>query len=248
MKREIVEYCRSDLDILRRGCLEFQQLFLETTGIDPFASCITIASACNLIYRKSFLKPEIIAILPQNRRIDKQSMLACKWMSYLAETNQIQIQHARNGREYHVGTYRVDRYAPSVNTIFEFHGMTKKKYDIFCYYFYSHIIIKTFFFLTAGCVWHGCPKCYARTTINPVNGLSMQTLHERTLERKQFLMNCQYTVIEEWECELNRELKANPDMQAYFDNHFISDPLEPREAFYGGRTNAAKLYHEVNDD
>lgn len=53
-EREIYEYCRSDVDILRRSCLEFRRLFIQTTDVDPFAKCITIASACNLVFRKNF--------------------------------------------------------------------------------------------------------------------------------------------------------------------------------------------------
>ena len=37
-------------------------------------------------------------------------------------------------------------------------------------------------------------------------------------------------------------------MRRYFEEYEIVDPLQPREAFYGGRTNAAKLFHECQDD
>jgi hypothetical protein len=46
-QRELLSYCRSDVDILRRACLTIRQLFLEMTssdghgGIDPFHKCIT---------------------------------------------------------------------------------------------------------------------------------------------------------------------------------------------------------------
>jgi hypothetical protein len=45
-QRELLSYCRSDVDILRIACLTFRQLFLEMTsadghgGIDPFQKCI----------------------------------------------------------------------------------------------------------------------------------------------------------------------------------------------------------------
>ena len=54
---EILRYCQSDVDILRRCCLEFRELFREITDVDRFAQCLTIASACNLVFRKTFLKP-----------------------------------------------------------------------------------------------------------------------------------------------------------------------------------------------
>ncbi|XP_028412509.1 uncharacterized protein LOC114535345 [Dendronephthya gigantea] len=37
-------------------------------------------------------------------------------------------------------------------------------------------------------------------------------------------------------------------MRNFFQNYDIVDPLEPRDAFFGGRTNAAKLFHECKDD
>jgi hypothetical protein len=37
-------------------------------------------------------------------------------------------------------------------------------------------------------------------------------------------------------------------MQQYFDNYNLTDPLEPRHTFYGGRTNATNLFHECKDD
>jgi hypothetical protein len=60
----------------------FQQLFLEMTsadghrGIDPFQKCITIASACNLVFRTKFLRPDTIGISPAQgyRQEGKHSM------------------------------------------------------------------------------------------------------------------------------------------------------------------------------
>jgi hypothetical protein len=49
--------------------------------------------------------------------------------------------------------------------------------------------------------------------------------------------------VEMWECNINKELNHDEDMK-----HQIVDPLEPCDALYSGRTNAAKLYHECKDD
>ena len=53
-QEEILSYCRSDVNILRRCCLEFRELFRDVTDIDPIEKCLTIASACNLVFRKKF--------------------------------------------------------------------------------------------------------------------------------------------------------------------------------------------------
>ena len=64
MEEELLKYCRSDVDILRRCCLNFAQTVKGLCKINPFEHCITIASLCNLIFRTMFLKKETIAIIP----------------------------------------------------------------------------------------------------------------------------------------------------------------------------------------
>ena len=78
----------------------------------------------------------------------------------------------------------------------------------------------------------------------------MQQLHEDTLEKVTYLKDQGFRVIEMWECELEKELNCNEDMKRYFEEHELVDPLQPRDAFFGGRTNAAKLLHicEENEE
>lgn len=49
-QKEMEIYCRSDMDILRRACLQFRQLMLNATEVDPF-QYVTIASVCMGIYK-----------------------------------------------------------------------------------------------------------------------------------------------------------------------------------------------------
>ena len=76
----------------------------------------------------------------------------------------------------------------------------------------------------------------------------MQQLHEDTLEKICYLKEQRFHVIEMWECELKKEMEHDEDMKRYFEEHELVDPLQPRDAFYGGRTNAAKLLHVCNED
>ena len=76
----------------------------------------------------------------------------------------------------------------------------------------------------------------------------MQELHENTLEKIQYLKEQGFDVIEMWECELRKEMERNEDMKKYFEEYELVDPLQPRDAFFGGRTNAAKLFHECKED
>ena len=46
--REMVDYCKSDVVLLKAGCEKFVQEFQANAGFNPFEKCVTIASACNL--------------------------------------------------------------------------------------------------------------------------------------------------------------------------------------------------------
>ena len=62
-KEELITYCRSNVDILRRCCMEFRELLYNVTDIDPFRT-LTIASACHLVYRTNYLLKDTIGIIP----------------------------------------------------------------------------------------------------------------------------------------------------------------------------------------
>jgi len=168
-QKELLKYCISDVDILRRGCLKFRDIFMHMTstddeeGIDPFDRCITIASACNLVFRKLFLNEDSIGIIPPQgyRPQDNQSVKAMQWIKYVAHQQGLDIQHAGNIGEKVIGPYKMDGYyeANDQKVVMEFHG------DF----------------------WHGNPKCYAATTLNKVIGLTMGDLYQRTIEKRKFI-------------------------------------------------------------
>lgn len=93
----------------------------------------------------------------------------------------------------------------------------------------------------------GCLKCYARDTVNAVSHKTMHELHQDTVQKTLYLKEQGFNVVEMWECDMKRELAQDGNMKRYFDNYDLVDPLEPRDAFFGGRTNAAKLYHDCQD-
>ena len=73
MQRDLHKYCHSDVDILRKGSLAFRALLKDMFGVDPFLCATTIASTCMFVFRKCFLLPESIGIVPHGgyRRGDK---------------------------------------------------------------------------------------------------------------------------------------------------------------------------------
>ena len=230
-QEELVSYCRSDVDILRKCCLKFRELFMNLTkqgdhrGIDPFEKCITIASACNLVYRTNFLQNESIAIIPPHgyRPEEKQSVMAYQWMSYLAHKYGISIQHGRNMGEKEIGPYKADGYYETANgekVVLEFNG----------------------------CFWHGCPKCFSKSTVNQVSDMSMGDLYARTIEKQQFIEEMGYSYISIWECDFKQDIAKDAKMKHYIQCLEIVSPLEPRDAFFGGRTEAFKLFEETSKE
>ena len=137
----------------------------------------------------------------------KQSAVAYRWMSYAANKQGVYIQHGHNAGERRVGPYFLDGCCENTCTAYEFHG----------------------------CFYHGCPNCFPADTTNPVSGLTMHELYERTQMKA-------WQVVEMWGSEFHDFLQWNTTAKTYVDTlKDIVDLLNPRDAFYGGRVNATKL-------
>ena len=95
----------------------------------------------------------------------------------------------------------------------------------------------------------GCPECFeSRKTENPVNQKTMEELYNHTMKKVNYLKDQGFNVVQKWGCEFAKEMKEDEEMKQFMEDHELVDPLEPRDAFYGGRTNAAKLYHQCQGD
>ena len=130
------------------------------------------------------------------------------------------IRHVRNGGEQSVRTiansYFVDGYDPLTRTVYEFHG----------------------------CLYHGCPRCYpvrdAKHYATPDR--TVEELYKATLSKRMALLRAGYTVIEMWECEWDQLVDNEPAVSQFLGSFDLVAPLEPREAFFGGRTGAVALH------
>ena len=85
-KKEIIEYCRSDVDILRRGIMKLREDFIKLENIDPLRY-ITIASVCMTIYRSNYMPNKTIAIVPEYAKTDNYSKMSIMWLNYVSTTN-----------------------------------------------------------------------------------------------------------------------------------------------------------------
>ena len=204
LQKELLEYCNSDVDILRRGCIEFRNQFLEIANIDPF-QYLTIPSVCMAIYRSKYLQPNTIGIFEQEQK-DQYSKISVSWLKSFNNEN---IKHAMNGGEVKICGSKVDGYDETTKSVYQFNG----------------------------CFWHGCPKCYHEDTVNNVKKETMGDILTKTKERTEFLEGAGYTVISVWECEW----KKSREYKTVAKKTEIIEPLNPRDAFFGGRTEAFKL-------
>ena len=120
-QKEMELYCRSDVDILRRGCGEFRKVFMEQGGVCPFLEAITIADACNKVWRSKYLPENQIAIISSKDSSRRRfSMKAVRWIQSLAKKKGIYIHHAKNGGEVQIGKYHVDGFHKESKTLYEF--------------------------------------------------------------------------------------------------------------------------------
>ncbi|XP_018370538.1 PREDICTED: uncharacterized protein LOC108766020 [Trachymyrmex cornetzi] len=221
-QREIVKYCRNDVDILRRACLAFRKIFLERGSVCPFVECTTIAATCMKVFRRSFLHGKEIGVIPVGgyRYRDNHSHKAVQWLVWMERELNLRISHAGRGREFRIagtpvdGYYETDLGNETQRYVLQFHG-----------------------------IWHGCPSCFR---INRERKLSSSTDHgdtidaryERTLAATWRLRRRGYLVMEKWECDFDREIRENNEMRDFLENAQIikNSPLDPRDAFFGGRT------------
>jgi G:T-mismatch repair DNA endonuclease (very short patch repair protein) len=228
LEKELIDYCISDVRILREACTKFRSLIISIGAVDPLTECITLASVANKVFRRNFLKDNVIGIIPPSgyRFCNNQSKIGIKWLITKEREYNTVIQHSGNAKEYRTETgHYVDGYAVINNkkTVFEFNG---------CYY-------------------HACPKCYPfnNTALNTDPTDTMRLRREKTLSKERVLKNLGYNVVSIYECEFNEELKNNPGLKAFLDNHPLvcDEPLNPRDCLYGGRCNGLKLYHECTE-
>ena len=92
-----------------------------------------------------------------------------------------------------------------------------------------------------GCYFHGCPKCFNPETYNKVLKITMGTVYKRHEKRIYFIKSKCRELIEIWECEFDILEFKNRNIE-------FTEPLNPRDALFGGRTNALKLYFKCDGD
>ena len=230
LKEDMDKYCTSDVKLLKAGCQKFVTEFREASDFDPMEKCLTIASACNRYWKKVRILPKTVAVQPFNGwkgAQTRQSVVARQWLDFT--NHQLRggdagaadvVRHAFNGGEVRIAGMLVDGIDVERRTAYEFNG----------------------------CFFHGCLSCFPHqrhiTTSRRRGDRTFQECYEATVAKKKRLEDEGWRVITMWECRWKSEKeKEGSAAAAWMENWKPLAPLEPRDAFFGGRTNAVKLHH-----
>lgn len=98
------------MDILRRRCAKFRATIQSQVHVNPFQEALTFASTANLAYRRSFMKDQTIATIPNlgYHPARQYSIITCRWLAWMGHL--CSIRHAKNGGEVRLENYTVDGY------------------------------------------------------------------------------------------------------------------------------------------
>ena len=223
-QKALLEYCKEDVSILRLACLKFRSMLIELTNVDPFKQ-VTLASTAMTVFTTMFLKEQEISIIPRNgyRFTDNQSLKALKWLEWESHKRGIKIESAVNGREVRISNDILVDGFHHPNTVFSF----------------------------LGCYWHQCNKCFPHQFHNtPNSNIKMHSLYESSRARASKIKRLGFNLIEIWEHEFDEMMKTDPAIENYVQSldYLKIAPLDPRDAFMGGRTGVCKLYYKVEPE
>lgn len=120
----------------------------------------------------------------------KHSKLSIQWLKYRMIMDNVDIQYSENGGEHKIANslYYADGYNEETNTIYEF----------------------------LGSYWHGDPSVYAPDKVNKHNNISFGELYQNTLKKREHCLQNGYNVIECWESEWVKGVKAVKKLQKRF--------------------------------
>ena len=224
MKHELEKYCLLDVKVLLSGVMCFRHLFMNVFNLDPFSRNVSLSAAAMEIFRSHYLKPDQLAIAPTNGYLPKrkQSYDANIWLDYIEKTKNIELL-----REYKFENIYFDGYHQLTNTVYEY----------------------------LGCYFHGCPLCYINDKefiTNNLIGKSMTDLRKETESRSNRIRLAGFTLVELRECDWFSTISKDrmitlciSELKQLRLERGYAGPLELRDAYTGGRTNALILFYEV---
>jgi len=100
-----------------------------------------------------------------------------------------------------------------------------------------------------GCFYHSCPTCYPykrNFEKHPFYGIALEENYQRTIDRDKQIVASGYQLTVVWECVFNQHVLVSPHIETYVSNLDIVARIHPRDALFGGRCEAFKLYSKLD--
>ncbi|EFP06186.1 hypothetical protein CRE_07890 [Caenorhabditis remanei] len=226
---ELLKYCQSDVRILTLTLMSFIEMCEATfNGWNPIVNGCTIASYVMFVLKHEYIKKGDVGYVPENGYGGgNNSMLALKYIQWLEKIDPtLHLKYKLRGGEVKIEanghSYFADAFNETTNEVFEIYG----------------------------CVWHGCPKCYPdRDKKCPMRpDKTMEALYKETMKREEDILNKGFNLNSVWECEIYKEMEQDREMQKFFELNKYDQRLKPREALYGGRTQAFRSMAAAIED
>ncbi|KAH7697877.1 hypothetical protein AAVH_35036 [Aphelenchoides avenae] len=238
------EYCCNDVQILLHALVAFRREWMEVCQDDVLRNSMTIASACMRTFRIHHLQPETLSLSPEHgyERHDRQSVVALKYLKWYAKSRGVSVRH----RDSPGGEYKLEcKDADGKSRHFMLDGYVERPGQ-------RPLAIEFH-----GCAYHGCSKCYRDDTVC-ANGKTAKLNREQT-EAREAIIRQHMDLHVVWECEVTQMLKercqckcnecdkcsgsdkCECSMKQFFDEALPWGPIDPRDAYFGGRTGPTKL-------
>lgn len=117
---ELEKYCIEDVIILRRAALVYMRDFLTLFDFNPFLQSMTLAQCMLLVYRKQFLEPNTLPVIPKNqyKSTQNRSRICRKWIIY--QNSKLKGKGFIKEEVKLPSNISVDGYDELNNTIYEF--------------------------------------------------------------------------------------------------------------------------------
>lgn len=226
LRWELKLYCMNDVRILAHAVVKFRDMFFRFSGDDMVENSMTIAGACIRHFCINYLKDQQIAIIPENgyRKMDRQSAKALKYLKWLEFYRSITIRT----RDSVDGEYRL---GGNIKLDGHVQGGGENGRDL-C-------------IEVNGCAWHGHHCLFEDDEMCPNGKTALANREEYDARRKKIEETMDFELV--WECEIDEQLRRDEEMRKFFEKCHETGPLNPKDAYFGGRTGPLSLKCDLTD-
>jgi len=213
--------CSWNVATKKNGCDPDMQVQLDGDEVAPLSTQSAIS--------KQFVSSPIALLPPQGyARRDFFSKQCTQWIHIFEKIHRVRIQSALSSE----GEKRV--------LYWDDDNKKRRWYSLDGYYEESGIKHALEF---NGCYFHGCPRCYPHfRSTTMVGNKSLAQRFQDTLRKGEILSSdLGYRLHTMWACDFQRKLLANPQWRQWAGEVHLQDPIDLRDCYYGGRTNALVL-------